>query len=110
MKDAGILLVSEVQGGIELRLSSRLLAKNLESFRSATKEGPSSACLALAVALFRLSHIGADFEVLPEAKGGMIRLKVSFDPNKTVESSSSGWDSLDEALAGNDVFWARFGA
>lgn len=109
MKDAGVLLLSEVQGGIELRLSARLLSKNLESFRSATKDGPSSDCLALAVALFRLSHIGADFEVLPEAKGGMIRLKLTFDPNKTVESSPSGWDSLDDALTGNDVFWARFG-
>jgi len=110
MRDAGVLLVSEVQGGVEVRLSSRLLAKNLESFRSVTKDGPSIDCLALAVALFRLSHIGADFEILPEAKGGMIRLKVSFDPNANVASSLSGWDSLDAALAGNDVFWSRFGA
>ena len=36
MEDAGILLVSEVQGGVQFRLSSRLLAKNFESFRSAT--------------------------------------------------------------------------
>ena len=110
MKDAGVLLISEVQGGVEFRLSSRLLAKNLESFRSATKDGPSSDCLALAVALFRLSHAGANFEILPEAKGGMVRLRMSFDPNVTVESSLSGWNSLDAALAGNDVFWARFGA
>lgn len=109
MKDAGVLLVSEVQGGVEFRLSSRLLAKNLESFRSATKEGPSSDCLALSVALFRLSHAGADFEILPESKGGMVRLRLSFDPNITVESSLTGWSSLDEALAGNDVFWSRFG-
>jgi len=109
MKDAGVLLVSEVQGGVEFRLSARLLAKNLESFRSATKDGPSIDCLVLAVALFRLSHVGAYFEIKPEAKGGMIRLKVSFDPNTTVETSLAGWMSLDAALAGNDVFWARFG-
>ena len=110
MKDAGVLLISEVQGGVEFRLSSRLLAKNLESFRSATKDGPSSDCLALAVSLFRLSHVGANFDILPEAKGGMVRLKVTFDQNFAVDSSLSGWDSLDAALAGNDVFWARFGA
>lgn len=110
MKDAGVLLVSEVQGGVEFRLSSRLLAKNLESFRSVTKDGPSSDCLGLAISLFRLSHAGAHFEILPEAKGGMIRLKVSFDQNAMTDSSSTGWDSLDEALAGNDVFWSRFGA
>jgi FixJ family two-component response regulator len=109
MKDAGVLLVSEVQGGVELRLSSRLLAKNLESFRSATKDVPPSDCLMLAVALFRLSHIGANFEIIPEGKGGMIRLKVSFDPGMNIEASQTGWSSLDAALAGNDVFWARFG-
>lgn len=110
MKDAGVLLVSEVPGGIELRLSARLLAKNLESFRSATKDAPSSDCLALAAALFRLSHAGANFDVLPEGKKGMIRLSVTFDSTKTVDSSQSGWDSLDAALAGNDVFWSQFGA
>ena len=110
MKDAGVLLVSEVQGGVEFRLSSRLLAKNLESFRSVTKDGPSSDCLELAISLFRLSHGGAHFEILPEAKGGMIRLKMSFDQNAMTDSNSTGWDSLDEALAGNDVFWSRFGA
>ncbi|NWK56312.1 response regulator [Verrucomicrobiaceae bacterium N1E253] len=110
MKDAGVLLVSEVQGGIELRLSSRLLAKNLESFRSATKEPPSSDCLALAAALFRLSHAGAYFQVVPEEKRGMVRLSVTFDPTKTVDSAQSGWDSLDAALSGNDVFWSQFGA
>lgn len=109
MKDAGVLLVSEVQGGVEFRLSSRLLAKNLEPFRSATKEPPSSDCLGLAVVLFRLAHVGAMFAVEPEGNRGMIRLRVTFDPAKTVESSSSGWVSLDEALAGNDVFWSRFG-
>jgi len=110
MKDAGILLVSEVQGGVQFRLSSRLLSKNFESFRSATKDGPSSDCLGLAVALFRLSHAGAHFEIVPEAKGGMIRLGLIFDPNVNMDSSQVGWESLDAALAGNDVFWSRFGA
>lgn len=110
MEDAGILLVSEVQGGVQFRLSSRLLSKNLESFRSATKEGPSTDCVDLAVALFRLSHAGAHFEIVPEAKGGMIRLGLMFDPNINIESSQVGWESLDEALTGNDVFWSRFGA
>lgn len=110
MQDAGVLLVSEVQGGVEFRLSSRLLAKNLESFRSATKEAPTSDCLSLAVALFRLAHAGAMFDILPEGNRGMIRFSVTFDPTRTVESSQAGWESLDEALAGNDVFWSRFGA
>jgi len=87
-----------------------MLAKNLESFRSATKEPPSRDCLSLAVALFRLSHIGAQFEIVPESKGGMIRLKMTFNSKGTVESSLVGWDSLDSALAENDVFWSSFGA
>lgn len=110
MEDAGVLLVSEVQGGVQFRLSSRLLSKNLASFRSATKEGPSSDCLGLAAALFRLSHAGAHFEIFPEAKGGMVRLSLTFDPNMNIEASQAGWESLDAALAGNDVFWSRFGA
>jgi len=110
MKDAGVLLVSEVEGGIELRLSSRLLAKNLEAFRSATSEGPPADCLQLAVALFRLSHAGAQFEITPEPKGSMVRLRVTFDLNQNLSLAQTGWDSLDAALAGNDVFWAQFGA
>jgi len=110
MEDAGVLLISEVEGGIELRLSSRLLAKNLETFRSATKEGPSSDCLKLAVALFRLSHAGAEFGIMPESKGNMVRLRVTFAPSVNLNSAQAGWDSLDAALAGNDVFWAQFGA
>jgi FixJ family two-component response regulator len=110
MEDAGVLLVSEVQGGVQFRLSSRLLSKNLESFRSATKDGPCTDCLELAVALFRLSHAGAHFEIIPEAKGGMIRLSLTFDPSMNIDSSQTGWESLDAALAGNDVFWSRFGA
>lgn len=109
MRDAGVLLVSEIQGGIEFRLSSRLLVRNLESFRSATKAPPTEACLDLACALFRLSHIGADFEIQPEEKRGMVRFKVTFDPAVRLEDSESGWDSLTAALDGDDLFWSRFG-
>ncbi|BDS06034.1 hypothetical protein NT6N_10740 [Oceaniferula spumae] len=109
MRDAGILLVSEIQGGIEFRLSSRLLSRNLEPLRTATKEAPSSECLALAAALFRLADAGANYEVVPEEGRDMIRFKVTFDPSHRPDNSVVGWDSLSAALAGNDVFWARYG-
>lgn len=109
MRDAGVLLVSEAQGGIEFRLSSRLLARSLQPLRTATKEAPSSECLALAASLFRLADAGAAFEVIPEEGRDMIRFKVSFDPQRKPDSSVVGWDSLTAALAGNDVFWARYG-
>ncbi|MBT8044538.1 MAG: response regulator [Verrucomicrobiae bacterium] len=110
MRDAGIILISEAQGGVEIKLSSRLLAKNLEPFRKATKEAPSDACIALAGAFFRLAHAGAIFEVLPESRRDMIRLKVLFDLQKRVDTGEIGWDSLVGSLAGNDVFWSRYGA
>ena len=110
MRDAGIILVSETQGGVEFKLSSRLLAKNLEPFRTATIDAPSDQCIALAAAFFRLAHAGAIFEVLPESRRDMIRLKVLFDLQKRVDSVESGWDSLVGSLAGNDVFWSRYGA
>ena len=110
MKDAGILLISEAQGGIEFRLSSRLLARNLEPLRSATKDIPSSDSLALAASLFRLADIGAIFEVIPEEGRDMIRFKVSFDLQRRPDGSVSGWDSLTRALSGNDVFWSRYGS
>ncbi|MCP5536062.1 MAG: response regulator [Akkermansiaceae bacterium] len=110
MRDAGIVLISETQGGIEFKLSSRLLAKNLEPFRTATKDAPSDACIALAGAIFRLAHAGAIFEVLPESRRDMIRLKALFDLQKRVDTVESGWDSLVGSLAGNDVFWSRYGA
>lgn len=109
MRDAGVLLVSETQGGIEFRLSSRLLARSLEPLRTATKEAPSDDCLALAASLFRLANAGAAFEVIPEEGRDMIRFKVSFDPRHKPDGGVAGWDSLTEALAGNDVFWARYG-
>jgi len=109
MRDAGILLVSETQGGIEFRLSSRLLARSLEPLRTATKEAPSPDCLALAASLFRLADVGASFEVVPEEGRDMIRFKVSFDPQRQPDSRVVGWDSLTAALTGNDVFWARYG-
>ena len=110
MRDAGIILVSETQGGVEFKLSSRLLAKNLEPFRTATVDAPSDQCIALAAAFFRLAHAGAIFEVLPESRRDMIRLKVLFDLQKRVDVGASGWDSLVGSLAGNDVFWSRYGA
>jgi len=109
MRDAGILLVSEIQGGIEFRLSSRLLSRNLEPLRTATKEAPSRECLALAASLFRLADAGAFFEVVPEEGRDMIRFKVTFDPTRNPDTGVAGWDSLTAALSGNDVFWARYG-
>jgi len=109
MRDAGVLLVSETQGGIEFRLASRLLARSLEPLRTATKDAPSSECLALAASLFRLADAGASFEIIPEEGRDMIRFKVSFDPQRKPDSSTVGWDSLTAALAGNDVFWSRYG-
>ncbi|MBK1853446.1 response regulator [Verrucomicrobiaceae bacterium 5K15] len=109
MRDAGILLVSEIQGGIEFRLSSRLLARNLEPLRTATKDAPSTECLALASSLFRLADAGAFFEVVPEEGRDMIRFKVTFDPTRNPDTGVAGWDSLMAALTGNDVFWARYG-
>ena len=110
MRDAGVILISKTQGGVEFKLSSRLLAKSLEPFRRATKDAPSDACIALAAAFFRLAHAGAIFEVLPESRRDMIRLKVLFDMTKRVDAAEGGWDSLVGALAGNDVFWSRYGA
>ncbi len=110
MRDAGVVLISETQGGVEFKLSSRLLAKNLEPFRTATKDAPSDACIELAAAFFRIAHAGAIFEVLPESRRDMIRLKVLFDFQKRMDVGESGWDSLVGSLAGNDVFWSRFGA
>ncbi len=109
MRDAGIILVSETRGGIEVMLSSRLLAKNLEPFRTAVKDAPSDACIALAGAFFRLAHAGAIFEALPESRRDMIRLRVIFDLQKRMDICDTGWDSLMGALEGNDVFWSRYG-
>ena len=110
MRDAGVILVSQTEGGVEFKLSSRLLAKSLEPFRMATIDAPSDECIALAAAFFRLAHAGAIFEILPESRRDMIRLRVLFDLTKRVDSAESGWDSLVGALAGNDVFWSRYGA
>jgi CheY-like chemotaxis protein len=110
MRDAGVILISQTQGGVEFKLSSRLLAKSLEPFRRATKDAPSDGCIALAAAFFRVAHAGAIFEVLPESRRDMIRLKVLFDMTKRVDAAEGGWDSLVGALAGNDVFWSRYGA
>lgn len=109
MRDAGIILASQVDGGIEFKLSSRLLAKNLEPFRAATQEPPSAACIQLAAAIFRLAHSGANFEILPESRRDMIRFRVSYDLKKNPDTGENGWDSLVGALAGNDVFWSRYG-
>jgi len=110
MRDAGVILISQTQGGVEFNLSSRLLAKSLEPFRTATKDAPSDDCVALAAAFFRLANAGAIFEILPESRRDMIRLKVLFDLTKRLDTAESGWDSLVGALAGNDVFWSRYGA
>lgn len=110
MRDAGVVLLSEVRGGVEFKLSSRLLAKNLEPFRRATEEAPSDDCIGLAAAFFRLAHAGGIFEVLPESRRDMIRLRVMFDLQKRADDGASGWDSLVGSLAGNDVFWSRLGA
>ena len=110
MRDAGVILISQTQGGVEFSLSSRLLAKNLEPLRTATKDAPSDASIALCAAFFRMAHAGAMFEVVPEANREMIRLKVLFDLTKRVEATESGWDSLVVALTGNDIFWSRYGA
>ncbi len=110
MRDAGVILISQTQGGVEFSLSSRLLAKNLEPLRTATKEAPSDASIALCAAFFRMAHAGAMFEVVPEANREMIRLRVLFDLTKRVEATESGWDSLVVALTGNDIFWSRYGA
>ena len=109
MRDAGVVLISAIDGGIELKLASRLLAKNLAPFRSATKNSPSSHCIKLAAAVFKLAHTGAGFEVLPESRRDMIRFRVTYDLKKDPVAGGSGWSSLVEALAGNDVFWARYG-
>ncbi|MFK7911430.1 MAG: response regulator [Akkermansiaceae bacterium] len=110
MRDAGIVLASHVDGGVEFKLSSRLLAKNLEPFRTATKEPPSADCIRLAAAVFKLAHTGAFFEILPESRRDMIRFRVTYDLKKNPDIGESGWDSLVGALAGNDVFWARHGS
>ena len=110
MRDAGVILISQTQGGVEFSLSSRLLAKNLEPLRTATKDAPSDASIALCAAFFRMAHAGAMFEVVPEANREMIRLRVLFDLTKRVEATESGWDSLVVALTGNDIFWSRYGA
>ena len=54
MRDAGVILISQTQGGVEFSLSSRLLAKNLEPLRTATKDAPSDASIALCAAFFRM--------------------------------------------------------
>jgi len=110
MRDAGVILISQTQGGIEFTLSSRLLAKNLEPLRTATKEAPSDASIAMCAAFFRMAHSGAMFEVVPESNREMVRLRVLFDLTKRVDITESGWDSLVVALTGNDIFWARYGA
>ena len=110
MRDAGVILISQTQGGVEFSLSSRLLAKNLEPLRTATKDAPSDASIALCAAFFRMAHAGAMFEVVPEANREMIRLRVLFDLTKRVEATESGWDSLVVALTGTDIFWSRYGA
>ena len=110
MRDAGVILISQTKGGVEFSLSSRLLAKNLEPLRTATKDAPSDASIALCAAFFRMAHAGAMFEVVPEANREMIRLRVLFDLTKRVEATESGWDSLVVALTGNDIFWSRYGA
>lgn len=109
MRDAGIVLSSQVDGGVEFKLSSRLLAKNLEPFRTATQDPPSDDCIHLAAAIFRLAHAGGHFEILPENRRDMIRFRVTFDLKKNPDTAESGWDSLVGSLAGNDVFWARYG-
>lgn len=109
MRDSGIILISEMAGGVELKLSSRILAKNLEPFRSATDDAPSDDCIALAGAIFRLSHAGAIFEVLPETGRNIVRLKIYFDMHQRNDSGDSGWDSLAGSLTGNDIFWSRYG-
>lgn len=109
MKDAGILLVAETEGGIEFRLSSRLLSRSLEPLRTSAKGVPSSECLALAASLFRLANAGASFNILPEEGRDMIRFKVSFDLQVPPDGRRSGWDSLTAALSGNDEFWSRYG-
>ncbi len=110
MRDAGIILISETRGGIEVILSSRLLAKSLEPFRSTSKDAPSDASIALAGAFFRLAHAGAVFEALPDSRRDVIRLRILFDLQKRADTSDAGWDSLMGALEGNDVFWSRYGA
>ena len=90
MRDAGVILISQTQGGVEFSLSSRLLAKNLEPLRTATKDAPSDASIALCAAFFRMAHAGAMFEVVPEANREMIRLRVLFDLTKRVEATESG--------------------
>lgn len=110
MRDAGVILISQTQGGVEFSLSSRLLAKSLESLRSATAHAPSDDCIALCAGFFRMAHAGALFEVEPESNRDIVRLRVTFDLTKRVDLSESGWDSLVAALTGDEIFWARYGA
>ncbi len=110
MRDAGVILISQTQGGVEFSLSSRLLAKSLESLRTATEHAPSDDCIALCAGFFRMAHAGAHFEVEPESNREMVRLKVTFDLTRRVDVTESGWDSLVVALTGDDIFWARYGA
>lgn len=110
MRDAGVILISQTEGGIEFSLSSRLLAKNLESIRTATESAPPDECIDLCAGLFRLAHAGAKFEATPESNRDIVRLKITFDLTKRVDVTESGWDSLVAALTGNDIFWSRYGA
>ena len=82
---------SQVDGGVEFKLSSRLLAKNLEPFRTATQDPPSDDCIHLAAAIFRLAHAGGHFEILPENRRDMIRFRVTFDLKKNPDTAESGW-------------------
>lgn len=110
MRDAGIILLSEVSGGFEVKLSSRILSKSLEFLSVTTKDTPCDESIAFAAAVFRLAHAGAHFEVTPEEGRDIIKLKITFDMQRKVSTGEIGWDSLAAALREDDLFWARYSA
>jgi FixJ family two-component response regulator len=106
--DAGECTMEVRQSGLELRLPSRLVSKHLKHLRQSTDTNITiDGVISFVGSLFKLAHFGARFDVFPETGKALVRLRLSFDPDRLVGSEEPAWEALARSLADNDMFWTR---
>lgn len=104
--DAGECVMEVRKSGLELRLPSRLVSKHLKHLRHSTDTNiPIDGVVSFVSSLFRLAHFGARFAVFPETGKSLVRLRLSFDPDRLASSEEPVWEALARSLADNDMFW-----
>ncbi len=108
LEDAGECSLEIRHSGLEFRLPSRLVSKNLKHLRQATDTNNSiKGAISFVGALFKLAHFGGRFDVFPESGKALVRLRLSFDRERLAASDEPAWESLARSLADNDMFWSR---